>query len=267
MYVCPLCKGPLTDLACPNCAVSYPVVQGIPCFLSNSESRRRISEIYDAIYQHHTDVWLDQGRSGKFLDYFRELVESMPHERLLEVGCGEGTLLAALSATHKFGIDPSLHALIRARGRAGANCAVTRAEELPFPAGSFDVVVSVGVMEHFAEPELATAEIFRVLAPTGHYIALIHTDMSLAQRARLKAREFLFPRPRPMALFAWIVKKVRHPIVQPLRKSYTIESARACLVGAGFTIARIITNKTDPSAPLAGAHVIIFVANRATLGG
>ena len=37
-------------------------------------------------------------------------------------------------------------------------------------------------MEHFEDPAAATAEICRVLVPSGHYIALIHTDMSSVQR-------------------------------------------------------------------------------------
>jgi SAM-dependent methyltransferase len=266
MYVCPHCKGPLTDFACTRCTASYPLIEGIPCLLSSGENRQRIREIYDEIYRHHTDVWVDQGRSGTFRNYFSDLVRTVAHERLLEVGCGEGALLAALPGTHRYGIDPSVHALIRARSRGDVRCSVARAEELPFPSGSFEVVVSVGVMEHFEDPAAATAEICRVLVPSGHYIALIHTDMSRVQRVRLKIREFIFPRPRPVALLAWAIKKIRHPIVQPLRKSYTIDSARACLERAGLTILRIITTRVEPSAPLAGAHVAIYVARKAPPG-
>lgn len=260
MYVCPQCKGPLTDFTCATCAATYPVMEQIPCFLSSGEGRQRIRDIYDQIYQHHTNVWVDQGRSDKFRDYFRDLVGSVAHERVLEVGCGEGALLAALPGAHKFGVDPSVRALSRARSRADVNCSVARAEELPFPRESFDVVVSVGVMEHFEDPDTATTEIRRVLAPSGHYIALIHTDMTRAQRIKLKLREFAFPRPRPAALIAWLVKKLRHPIIQPLRRSYTLESARACLMRAGLNVTRIITSRTEPHAPLAGEHVVIFVA-------
>ncbi len=73
---------------------------------------------------------------------------------------------------------------------------------------------------------------------------------------RLKVREFVFPQPRPVALLAWAIKKIRHPIVQPLRKSYTIESARACLGAQGSALLRIVTSRADPSAPLAGSHVV-----------
>src|SRR5256885_7377662 len=59
----------------------------------------------------------------------------------------------------------------------------------PFPHECFDLVVAVGVMEHFEEPDVATAEIRRVLKPRGRYIALIQTDMTRIERLAVKARE------------------------------------------------------------------------------
>jgi SAM-dependent methyltransferase len=260
MYACPHCKNLLTNFYCDRCAVSYPIFEGIPSFLVGDS--QRIREIYDDIYIHHEDVWVDQGRSKLFLDYASDLAASCSRERVLEIGCGEGMLLAALAGNHKFGIDPSVHALVRAKKRSAAECAVALAEELPFASASFDLVVAIGVMEHFENPDAATAEIRRVLCPSGHYIALIHTDMTRFDRLALKVREFLFPRFRPKALIKWINKKVRHPIVQPLRKSYTIDSARSCLERNGLQVTRIISRDSDPTAALAGRHVVILIARK-----
>jgi ubiquinone/menaquinone biosynthesis C-methylase UbiE len=262
MYACPKCKILLTELTCKQCAVTYPILSEIPCFLlaQPGDSGEELRRTYDHIYSHHEDVWIDQGRSEHFQGYFGELARSFSTNRVLELGCGEGTLLNAMTGTHKYGIDPSLHALIRARKRFGAECAVARAEELPFTSASFDLVVAVGVMEHFEKPDAATAEVRRVLAPAGHYIALIHTDMSARDRLALKVSEFLYPRPRPVALMKWIRKKVWHPIVQPLRRSYTIDTARQCLERNGLTVTKIISRVTSPDAPLAGRHVVILIA-------
>jgi SAM-dependent methyltransferase len=264
MYACPKCKVPMTGLTCERCAVTYSSVDGIPCFLTAApgDSGEELRRIYDDIYSHHEDVWIDQGRSERFQSYFGELARALSTNRLLEIGCGEGTLLAALTATHKYGIDPSIHALVRARKRSGANCAVARAEDLPFVSESFDLVVAVGVMEHFEKPDEATAEIHRLLAPAGHYVTLIHTDMTTRDRLALKAREFLYPRPRPVAFFKWMRKKIWHPIEQPLRRSYSIDAARLCLERAGFNIKQIITREANPHAPLAGGHVVILVAQK-----
>jgi SAM-dependent methyltransferase len=269
-YVCPRCKSPLDDLACAPCGASYAFIgQDIPCLVTDSagSSRQQIRDLYDDIYRHHHDVWVDQGRPARFLEYFSELAASYSRGRVLEVGCGEGAQLAALSASRKFGIDLSVHALLRARERSSAECAVARAEELPFPAESMDLVLAVGVMEHFESADAATAEIRRVLAAGGRYLALLHTDMTFPERVALKAREFLVPRPRPLALLRWIAKKLHHPIVQPLRKSYTIDSARQCLERNGLHVTEVITRDSHPTAPLAGRHVAILIATKSSGGG
>jgi SAM-dependent methyltransferase len=264
MYVCPHCKGPLVELTCRNCGSSYQSVEGIPCFLTGSSeaSHHKLSEIYDDIYTHHKDVWIDQGRSQRFQSWFSELATSFSIGPLLEIGCGEGFLLSTFRSETRFGIDLSFRALMRARQRSNAECAVARAEELPFPPEAFDVIASVGVMEHFENPDVAIGEICRVLKQSGHYVALIHTDMTRAQRFGLKVKEFLLPLPRPIALLKWVRKKLLHPITQPLRKSYTVERARALLEHNGLNVIQIITHDSDRSAPLAGRHVVIFVAKK-----
>lgn len=263
-YVCPHCKSPLENYFCRQCATEYPVNDGIPCFIPDSATPATLDvrQVYDDIYDHHQDAWVDQGRAADFLAYFSALTRSGNHDRVLEIGCGEGALLAALPATEKFGVDPSITALRRATKRSEAKCAVARSEQLPFPSESFDLVVTVGVMEHFQDPESATREISRVLSARGRYIALIQTDLSTSQRILLKFRQYVFPRFRPVELVRWVRKKTHNRIVQPFRKSYTVESARACIERCGLKVAKIVTRRSHPEAPLAGQHVIILIAGK-----
>lgn len=262
IYACPECKQPLDNYFCRHCSVAYPVRDGIPCFIPDSPPTDKpdVRQVYDEIYTHHQDAWVDQGRSEEFVSYFCGLARSCTHDRTLEIGCGEGALLAALTATQKFGIDPSINALRRARSRSDAECAVARSEQLPFPSESFDLVVTVGVMEHFEDPAAATREIYRVLSRAGHYIALIQTDLSTQQRILLKFRQYVFPTFRPIQFARWVQKKLHNPIVQPFRKSHTIDSARKCIEQSSLKVIEVITRATHPSAPLAGPHVVILVA-------
>jgi ubiquinone/menaquinone biosynthesis C-methylase UbiE len=238
------------------------VHDGIPCFIPDSPPTAGpdVRQVYDEIYRNHQDAWVDQGRSEEFVSYFCELARARTQDRVLEIGCGEGALLAALTATSKFGVDPSINALQRARSRSEAEYAVARSEQLPFPPGSFDLVVTVGVMEHFEDPDAATREIQRVLSQPGYYIALIQTDLSTQQRILLKFRQFVFPRFRPLQFARWVRKKLHNPIVQPFRKSYTIDGARSCIERSGLKVIEVIARATHPSAPLAGSHVVILVA-------
>jgi ubiquinone/menaquinone biosynthesis C-methylase UbiE len=262
IYVCPECKQPLDDYFCRHCSVRYPVRDGIPCFILDPPSPERLDvrQVYDEIYSNHQDAWVDQGRSEEFIAYFCELAKSRRPDRILEIGCGEGELLAAMSATRKFGVDPSINALQRARSRSNAECSVARSEQLPFPSESFDLVITVGVMEHFEDPDAATREIRRVLSRPGHYIALIQTDLGTRQRMLLKFRQFVFPKFRPIQFAKWVRKKLHNPIVQPFRRSHTIESARQCIERSGLKVTEIITRATHRAAPLTGPHVVIFVA-------
>lgn len=237
---------------------------GIPCFIPGSapSDGPDVRQVYDEIYRNHQDAWVDQGRSTDFINYFCGLARACSQNRVLEIGCGEGALLAAITATHKFGIDPSINALRRAKSRSNSECAVARSETLPFPTASFDLIVTVGVMEHFEDPEGATREICRVLSDAGRYIALIQTDLSTPQRFLLKFRQYIFPRFRPIELARWARKKLRNRIVQPFRKSYTIDGARGCIERSGLQVKEIITQATHPTAPFAGSHVVIFVASK-----
>jgi len=263
-YACPQCKLPLENYFCRQCSVGYPVHDGIPCFIVNSRipDKPDVRQVYDEIYSNHQDAWVDQGRTAEFISYFCELARSFTQDRILEIGCGEGALLAAMTATQKFGVDPSINALRRAKGRSDANCAIARSEQLPFPSASFDLVVTVGVMEHFEDPDAATREIYRVLSESGHYIALIQTNLSIPRRLFLKLRQYIFPRFQPIQLARWIRKKIHNPIVQPFRKSYTIDTARDCIERSGLKVTEVITRATHRTAPLAGSHVVILVARK-----
>jgi SAM-dependent methyltransferase len=103
----------------------------------------------------------------------------LPHlaatDRLLDIGCGPGSItldLAALVETVS-GLDSAPQALERAR-RDADDRRVGNAEfvegdvyELPFAAGSFDVVYAHQVMQHLGDPVAALIEARRVLRPGG----------------------------------------------------------------------------------------------------
>jgi ubiquinone/menaquinone biosynthesis C-methylase UbiE len=98
---------------------------------------------------------------------------------LLEVGCGRGVALGPLARALEpvslaaVDIDPDLLAHAGATVRAeGLSASVEQADvrALPFPDESFDLVVDFGTCYHIARPELALAEIGRVLRPGGIFM-------------------------------------------------------------------------------------------------
>src|SRR5262245_43465554 len=102
-----------------------------------------------------------------------------PDHRVLEVGCGTGTLLMAIANScpgiQVTGIDPDPRALARAQRKADAASVPLRldrgfADPLPYPSGSFDRVFSCLMFHHLADTEerrRMLGEARRVLAPGG----------------------------------------------------------------------------------------------------
>ena len=103
-------------------------------------------------------------------------------QRILDVGCGTGYLLGRLAtrvpqAAALSGIDAAPAMVEVARGRAADDrlrFLVGTAEQLPWPAETFDLVVSTTSFDHWADQRAGLAECARVLAPGG---CLVLTDL------------------------------------------------------------------------------------------
>ncbi len=100
-------------------------------------------------------------------------IDLQPDDRVLDVGCGTGVLLEALSNTTSgaqlAGVDPSADMLAVARERFDGTIVLKQghAEKLPFPDEVFDVVISTNAFHYFRNPLGALQEMYRVLAPNG----------------------------------------------------------------------------------------------------
>ncbi|HYN87526.1 MAG TPA: class I SAM-dependent methyltransferase [Ardenticatenaceae bacterium] len=106
---------------------------------------------------------------------------------VLDVGCGSGGVVELISRDVALaaGIDLDFQSLRRHRDPE-VRRAVSGLRRLPFAAESFDLVVSSWVLEHLAEPEIAFAEIARVLRPGGHFVFITpnaHNLVTLINRS------------------------------------------------------------------------------------
>jgi SAM-dependent methyltransferase len=112
-----------------------------------------------------------------YRDAFFELLPPPP-QRTLEVGCGEGRVARDLAARayDVVGLDASPTLVAAARAQGG-EFVVGRAEELPFPDASFELVVAYNSLMDVDEMPLAVAEIGRVLQPRGALCACITHPM------------------------------------------------------------------------------------------
>ncbi|HLK76363.1 MAG TPA: methyltransferase domain-containing protein [Streptosporangiaceae bacterium] len=100
-----------------------------------------------------------------------------PDARVLDVGCGPGTITADLAALvpsgSVTGIDAAAGVLAQAREEAGhrglENVRFETGDvyQLAFPDGAFDVVHAHQVLQHLSDPVAALGEMRRVCRPGG----------------------------------------------------------------------------------------------------
>ncbi len=164
---CVLCGAQFTgrSFLCPACSARYRRARPTP------EERRRFYEGVDRLYPTWANTY---GSYNPPLGLLR-MLERLPHSvRILELGCGGGSLLRDLAARgyrELVGLDLARTALREARAReTPAWLLAAEAERLPFQARSFDVVLSVDLIEHVEDLDSHLAEVARVLRPGGWYL-------------------------------------------------------------------------------------------------
>ena len=97
-----------------------------------------------------------------------------PGLRLLDVGCGTGGVLAGLGdGIRPVGVDRSALALAHCRERGLVAVACASAGALPFAPSSFDVVLLLDVLEHFADEQRLLADVRGLVRAGGHVLVSV----------------------------------------------------------------------------------------------
>lgn len=133
---------------------------------------------HESVLRSHT--WRTAENSAAYL-----LGALKPHMRILDIGCGPGTVTADLAALvpggHVTGLDREPGILERARGVAGergltnADFVTGDVHALDFPDDTFCVVHAHQVLQHVGDPVAALREMRRVTRPGG-YVAVRDAD-------------------------------------------------------------------------------------------
>jgi len=122
----------------------------------------------------------DDGFEGKLSEKFYGLVtknvELTENCKVLDVGCGTGTILKRLNdkcVIDGYGIDVEENMLTEAKGKCPTmDIRLCSCDDTPFESGSFDVVVACMAFHHFPDKDAFVKEAARILKSGGKlYIA------------------------------------------------------------------------------------------------
>ncbi|MDS0526116.1 class I SAM-dependent methyltransferase [Clostridium sp. SHJSY1] len=133
----------------------------------SKETFGRQAENYEQTYNGKHSIRLYDALLGK-VKYFNP-------QKLLDVGCGTGTILSRLAEDNDIslaGIDLTEEMLNVARERLGdrAELRIGDSERLPWGNNSFDIIICSNSFHHYPEPMKVLSEMLRVLNPKGHLI-------------------------------------------------------------------------------------------------
>ncbi len=125
-------------------------------------------------------------------DWALGLLELSGDETVVDVGCGNGAYLSALSRSHRgavIGLDLSLGMLRDARATlaedvsAASRVAVAQADaqRLPLRSGSCDVALAMHMLYHVPDARAAVRELHRILRPGGRAAVVLNSSGHLAE--------------------------------------------------------------------------------------
>lgn len=155
----------------------------------------------------YTPLLEARGHTPGYVRVVRNVLEEIalrPGETILDVGCGSGVLDRWLAQhTHRAhaikGVDINRYLLQEAEAlvrKAGLQDVITfqegNAEALPFPENSFDVTLSLTVMEE-GDADRMLDELVRVTKPGGRVAAIVRSEdcpalLTLPLRAEVQAK-------------------------------------------------------------------------------
>ena len=128
------------------------------------------------MFENEDHHWWFQGTRAVILDVAREALTPRGEKdiRILDVGCGTGATLRALSSFGEVhGVEPDPGAVAHCLARGLSTVVEGRAEQLPFEDNSFDVVVALDVLEHLEDDRRAMLEMKRVLREGGTLVLTV----------------------------------------------------------------------------------------------
>jgi SAM-dependent methyltransferase len=208
--------------------------------------------VTDANLRARQRLWESQQPRFDFTGWVLDLAAPRPGDRVLDVGCGNGSYLRALDArgVDAVGTDISVGMLAAA---AHDQLVQSDAQFLPFRTASFAVVLAPHMLYHVPDPARAIHELRRVLRPGG--TCVVTTNGSAHMRTLRSLVEDVVRVSTP----GWELR-------DPSTRSFTLDNSAALLEGA-FDDVTCVRSEQAPVRIVDAALAADYVASVADFYG
>ena len=149
----------------------YPMSEFLPQSQDIDTTYNSVAPLYDETFD-DISVRADE------LKWLREHLKKIPSQKLLDIGCGTGSFMRAISdlVENAHGVDLSSGMIKQAQRRSPpqeTNLTFSKIDgpQLPFADNSFDIVTSV-LSFRYLDWDPIVSEILRVLKPGGHLLVI-----------------------------------------------------------------------------------------------
>lgn len=172
-------------------------------YVSPKPSEKALSRFYQTYFEKHRMVlhqseryWSELSRSRFHLavsDPRHMLLRSsgvdIRHERVLDVGCGDGRFLLMckqMGAEESVGVEPDKNMALALRSRFGLDVHPGYLSDLQGCEGGFDLVTFWDVLEHLSSPKSVISSAWKMLSPGGRIALLTPNGDDLAVQGKQK---------------------------------------------------------------------------------
>lgn len=186
---CPLCRGGTHDrvfvkrgytfVRCRDCSFVFANPQVVPELVEKIYRRDPLSlELWHRVLLNETET---KWRRAYFEGVLEKINAAVPRGRLLDVGCAVGHFLTVArdAGWDVAGLELSPLGVKHCRDELGLDVRQQMLAEATFPAGSFDAVTLLGVLEHVADPLGLFREVFDAVRPGGAVAVVVPNVESL----------------------------------------------------------------------------------------